>query len=436
MLQGRRAEASGTEPAATARRFPRLAEPARFRLAGAVLVAGVILLGVVGFRSATDRHNAANELGAAATPRLAAAEDVYVYLTDADAAASTAFLRGRLEPLELRQRYDADMQNASRAIATIAGSSGNSRAAKQALVVLDQQVPVYAGLVESSRSNNRQGFPVGASYLRSASALMRGQILPATTTIYEDAARQTSARYRDGTAADEVTAVAVVAAIVLVLLLGTQIALALATRRILNIGLVVATVLVVAVGSWLLAAFAQERAALVSAREHGSDALQVLSTSRILTLRSFSDENLELVERGDAPEYLPDFARVSEQLLGDQGLLAYAERIDNRGTPGAPELLTTEYNSYLRDHDAVRNDVYIGDYRHAVMLVSRVEAPRIATLDGDYEQAIKAARDHIDTNARDARNALTGAAVGSLLLAALAAVAIALGLRRRIQEFS
>src|SRR5215831_12236266 len=135
MLQGRRAEASGTEPAATARRFPRLAEPARFRLAGAVLVAGVIVLGVVGFRSATDRHDAANELKAAATPRLAAAEDVYVELTDADAAASTAFLRARLERPALRQRYDADMQDASRAIATIAGSRGNSRAAKQALVV-------------------------------------------------------------------------------------------------------------------------------------------------------------------------------------------------------------------------------------------------------------------------------------------------------------
>src|SRR5262249_32935459 len=157
---------------------------------------------------------------------------------------------------------------------------------------------------------------------------------------------------------------------------------------------------------------------------------------RILTLRSFSDDNLELVERGDAPDYLPDFARIREQLLGDQGLLAYAERIDNRGSPGAPELLTSEYNWYLRDHDAVRNADDTGHYPEAVTLVSGPEAIRVATLDGYYEQAIKTARDQIDTNTRDARDALTGAAVGSLVLAALAAVAIVLGLRRRIQEFS
>src|SRR5262249_54145526 len=152
--------------------------------------------------------------------------------------------------------------------------------------------------------------------LRSASLVMRNQILPAITTIYEDAARQTSARYRDGTAGSEVAAVAVVGGIVLLLLLATEIALAFATHRVLNVGLVVATLLVVAIGAWLLTAFANERSSLEAARTKGSDALQMLSTGRILTLRSFSDDNLELVERGAASEYLPDFDRVQSQLAG------------------------------------------------------------------------------------------------------------------------
>jgi hypothetical protein len=424
-------EASEVEPVATARRFHRLAlsEPTRFRIAGAVLVAGVLMLGVVGLRSATDRHDAATELSSAATPRLAAADDVYVRLTDADAAASTAFLRGTLEPLDLRRRYDSDMQSASSELSAISTNQEVSTQAKQALVVLDQQLPVYAGLVESARSNNRLGFPVGAAYLRSASLVMRNQILPAITTIYEDAAHQTSARYRDGTAGSEVAAVALVAGVVFVLLLATEIALAFATHRVLNIGLAVATVLVVVIGTWLLTAFAQERSALATAREKGSDALQMLSTERILTLRSFSDDNLELVERGAASDYLPDFDRVQSQLVGANGLF-------DETANGVVGGIRRGYQQFLGDHQGMRADEDNGQYSQAVTLVSGTEAHDLASLDRHYETAITAARTQIAAKTRAARNALTGAGIGSLVLAILAAVAIVVGLRRRIQEFA
>ena len=68
--------------------------------------------------------------------------------------------------------------------------------------------------------------------------------------------------------------------------------------------------------------------------------------------------------------------------------------------------------------------------------MSRVEAGDVAVLDADYESSIRAARSRVDTDTRDARDALTGAAVGALVLAVIAAVAIVIGLRRRIQEFS
>ena len=48
------------------------------------------------------------------------AEDLYVALADADAAASTAFLRAGLEPEELRARYLDDLETAGAQLALIA----------------------------------------------------------------------------------------------------------------------------------------------------------------------------------------------------------------------------------------------------------------------------------------------------------------------------
>jgi hypothetical protein len=194
---------------------------------------------------------------------------------------------------------------------------------------------------------------------------------------------------------------------------------------------------VVVIGAWLLTAFAQERSSLVAAREKGSDALQVLSTGRILTLRSFSDDNLELVERGAASEYLPDFDRVQNQLVGANGLFDELAKASNTiGYAGAIDGIRGEYGRFLGDHQGVRADEEKGQYLEAVGLVGGTELYHLESLDAQYENAITTARVQIAANTRDARRALTGAGIGSLVLAIVAAIAIVVGLRRRIQEFS
>jgi hypothetical protein len=194
---------------------------------------------------------------------------------------------------------------------------------------------------------------------------------------------------------------------------------------------------VVVIGAWLLTAFAQERSSLVAAREKGSDALQVLSTGRILTLRSFSDDNLELVERGAASEYVPDFDRVQSQLVGANGLFDEMANASNTiGYAGVIDGIRGGYGQFLGDHQGMRADEENGRYSQAVLLVSGTEFRDLASLDGEYENAITAARAQIAAKTRDARTALTGAGIGALVLAIVAAVAIVVGLRRRIQEFS
>jgi hypothetical protein len=143
------------------------------------------------------------------------------------------------------------------------------------------------------------------------------------------------------------------------------------------------------------------------------------------------------VERGAASEYLPDFDRVQSQLVGANGLFDEMANTSNTvGYGGVIDGIRGEYRQFLDDHDAARTADQKGQYLQAVSLVSSKEAYDLASLDGDYENAIAAARAQIAANTRDARNALTGAGIGSLALSILAAVAIVIGLRRRIQEFS
>ncbi len=113
-----------------------------------------------------------------------AAGQLYTTLSVADAAAATAFIAGT-EPRAVRQRYEQAITDASVAV-TRASSGLTDEALVQLLGRLNAQLSVYTGLVETARTNNRAGNPVGSSYLSEASALMQTQILPNAQRLYEE----------------------------------------------------------------------------------------------------------------------------------------------------------------------------------------------------------------------------------------------------------
>ena len=94
-------------------------------------------------------------------------------------------------------------------------ATGRSAAPRRTLAT---QLPVYTGLVEAARANNRQGFPVGAAYLRRASDLMRTTLLNAAEDVYTVEAHRTNADYKTGTANGRLTALAIVAVVFVLLL--------------------------------------------------------------------------------------------------------------------------------------------------------------------------------------------------------------------------
>jgi hypothetical protein len=403
--------------------------PGQLRLGLVVLVTATIIFGAVAVRSVVGRLDAAREVGNVATPQLVASQDVYASLADADAAASSAFLAGGNDTTALQAEYRNDLSNASKQLAEMARRADSANA-RDAVAAITNQLPIYAGLVSAAQANNLQGLVVGNAYLHEASQLMRNTILPAATVVYEDAAAQFGAADRRGSSPLEISAVVILGAVLAALLILMLVFLAIRMRRTINIGLAAALVIVLALTTTLTVVFAREQHALQRSQSVGSNPLQVLSAARILALRTFSDENLDLIERGAASSYMPDFNSLTADLTNEHGTgLLDSEYV--------PVTISSDFGHYFSAHEEVRrdNDV-LGDHTLAVMTATKQEAPAMGTLDAAFRSQIAAARTRLETSASDARSGLAFVGLLTALFALIAAAAIVLGLRPRMKEYA
>lgn len=142
--------------------------PARLR---AWMVATAVVAVLFGVLSATgvDRRAASLKAADAASQQLIAVQDVQVRLVHADAIARENYLRGGIEDGAKRATYAAELSAVSNGLVSVASSVLPNEAAT--LAGVSAQLSRYSGLVEQARANNRQGFPVGAAYLRIANTL-------------------------------------------------------------------------------------------------------------------------------------------------------------------------------------------------------------------------------------------------------------------------
>ena len=411
--------------------------PGRLRLAALTLTVGLAALGVVGVRAALQRDDATRAVELEATPLLVGAEELYVALADADAAASTAFLHAGVEPTGLRSRYLTDLATAGHELAGVAHRPGLSEQGRRRVAMIAETLPAYAAKVEAARTNNRFEAPVGAEYLRQASNDMRATMLPAATAVYDEAARQLYSAYAAGTQRSASTRILLVGGVVAGLLLLTQVFLAVRTRRLINLGLLGATILVVALGGWAVLTLEIQQEALVRSQRDGSDQLLVLSIARIDALRSLSDENLHLIARGTERTHREDFDRLAASIGDDPGgLLASAAALAERtGTTRAIAEVRRLYDDYLAVDARVRQLDDAHAYNEAVDLAINDEAEAAGRLDRGLAAEIAAARARLDSYAADARGSLRWLAVAVAVTVVLAAGLVLYGLQQRIREY-
>lgn len=412
--------------------------PARLRLAATLLAITAIVFGVVATTAATSRRNAANSVASSSEPQLTRAEGIYAALSDADATAATTFLTGGIGNAASRKQYLRDLAAASSQLAALSRHAGNSSDIRAAAATLATQLPVYSGLVEAARSNNRQGFPVGAAYLRQASVLMRTRMLPAAEQLYVVEAQRTNADYRKGTRNIGLIASFVAGGLLLVLLLVTQLGLARFSKRRLNISLLVATGLAL-LALLAVSALIDEQNSLAAAQREGSDSVQLLSTARFLALRAQRDDSLALIGRGSDTASLPDFNKTIQALRGSGaggGVLGEAERAARRsGTAAAVADVRAALQPFEAAHRRVAALEQRGDYRRAVDAYIHSEVPQAEALDAKLEAQTRAAQQRFAGNADDATSAIDVAPV-ALALFALAIAGFAIhGLAVRLKEY-
>jgi hypothetical protein len=410
--------------------------PGRLQLLLGVLVVLGLLTGLAVGVTASSAAGGTGDLGDRAQPLLVEAETIYSALADADTTAAQAFLAGGLEPPELTRRYENDLTRASTALTSAARRTPADGPSARAINELSSGVARYAGLVASARANNRQGLPVGASYLSTASTLNRETLQPQAQALF----RSARAEVDDGYSAARAT---VWGALLLLLAIGLFTALIYAqrhlsrtTRRTFNIPLIAATAVAALLVLGTASVLVVQRAHLRAAGSDGSTPVSLLAEARILALRERGDEALTLAARGGGSAYESDFATVSDRLSGPNGLLAAATRTVDGDARDAVRSATGNHAAYVEAHAEVRRLDDAGDYDRAVALaIGPQTSQTFEKLTGDIGRAIESSKAAFDREIGAAGRGLGLLTVLGPLLGLLIAGLAAMGIRARLEEY-
>ncbi|SEP40630.1 hypothetical protein [Amycolatopsis saalfeldensis] len=415
--------------------------PGRLSVIAVGLVLLSLLAGLVATLSAQNKDDTISGLIDHREPLAVAAQQVFRSLSDADATAASAFLSVGTEPPALRQKYEQDIAEAGSALAKAASDTADVGDAAKQVDILNQKIPVYTGIVETARANNRQGFPSGASYLREASQLMRTTILPAAQALYTADTTKLSDE-QDASTSFPWAAVALLLVLVAALVL-TQIYLTRRTNRVLNIGLLVATGAVILSLLWGGVALVIQGTLVAAGKTDGTSQVDVLVRARIAALQARADETLTLVARGDGDTYEQQFIKLADQLVGPDGksgLLGKARDLAI-GTPGQQKIEAAEQaaRDWSLAHIQVRKLDNSGQYQEAVDFATSVSKDSAAAafqrLDANLQDAIDVCRQEFLDDTRSGENALTALAPGVGVLAVLAAAGVTVGVRERLREY-
>ncbi|GAA1854093.1 hypothetical protein [Myceligenerans crystallogenes] len=381
--------------------------PGRLGLAQIASVLACLAIGIAGYLAGSGQSKDLDTAHADAVD-LVATQELRNHVVSADAAATSAFLVGGLEPTATRESYSRHLTAGARSIPPLA-----ARAPERSddLAAISDAVQRYSGLIESARANNRQGFPVGTGYLDLASATLHEEVLP----VLDDVATRLTTRmgsHLDHVAARQSALIVVVAGLVVLLLV--QWWLARRTHRMISPWLVVATVLAligcVSVSAGVIGGntVAREVAAGPYAATVATSAALAEATD------AKSQESLTLIKRGSGQEHERRFQRSTARATE---LLSASD--DAAGTDRPTRDLLEEWVTH---HAGIREADDAGRWEEAVQRA-------IATGQGSAGNAFDAftTRAHDDI-ARTGSHAGISLAKASALAAASGWIALVTGL--------
>ena len=277
-------------------------------------------------------------------------------VVQADADATNAFLVGGLEPADQRADYTEAIATAS---GLVAQAAQHQPADGNALSALNQSLIAYTSQVEQARANNRQALPIGAQYLKGASADLRADALPLLANLGEaNNARVTEEFDRAARAALWLVVVGLLALVVLALAL---VWLARRTHRYVNVPLAAGALVVLVtmvVGTVGLLAVKSD----VDTTREGVYA-DTLSTARarIAGFDAKSNESLTLIARGSGGAFEKAWQASAAAVTTELAQLEASQ---------APSSNPLPWSDYAAAHQEIRALDDGGDWEGAVTLAT------------------------------------------------------------------
>ncbi|MCW2804278.1 MAG: hypothetical protein QOF52_768 [Propionibacteriaceae bacterium] len=410
------APASTPETAATA---PRTTDtPRRLRRFTTAMIITGVLFGLVGAlvfaRLAYGMQRAEDN-----TAQLIRVQQIQSNLLTADATATNAFLVGGLEPEAQRVRYD----QAINATATLIAQAAEAQPADAAaLATLNQSVLDYAAGIEQARANNRQGFPVGAQYLRDASADLRSQALPVLDNLNTA---------NTGRAADEMElgpawVFIVVGLLALAALTATMVVVARQFRRTINVGLLAAGIVVAVALVGATFGLVQLSSHLSDVRQSSFSTVTAAANARIQANNAKSNESLTLIARGSGAGFEKAWATAADQVQGSLDSIPDAD-------------LPSGWKAYVDVHRQIRTLDDGGGWDKAVDVATGTGAQSSNATFNAFDTAVSTELDSASASvAAELSAPRIGLVIAALLLlaAGLAAAVLARwGLAQRLREY-
>ena len=341
--------AGAVDTAASSARQPVIDTPRQLRRLTSYLILLGVAFGVigalvfVGLALALDRAESN-------TAQLIRVQNIQTNLLSADATATSAFLVGGLEPPAQRAAYDQAVATTTQLIAE---ASDAQPADARALSVLNQDVLDYAVLIEQARANNRQGFPVGAQYLRNASSGLRADALP----ILDNLVSANSARAADAMSARIAYVFYVLGLLALAGLVLAMVSVARRFKRRINVGLAAATAVVFLVWVAGSAVLTSTMVAVTDVREGDFSAVNAAAAARIQANNAKSNESLTLIARGSGASF-------------EKAWAASAQQVDERLSGLPRDVLTASWARYRSTHQQIRKLDDGGNWDGAVALAA------------------------------------------------------------------
>lgn len=406
--------------------------PGRILTIGLVLAALGLLSAFAISTTINDRQRQLTTVLDHTEPLAFAAGQLYTTLSVADAAAATAFIAGS-EPQPVRQRYEQAITDAAVAV-TLASSGLTDPPLVELLSRINAQLAVYTGLIETARTNNRMGNPVGSSYLSEASALMQERILPDAQRLYEATSERVDA---ETTASTKIPApVIIVVSATLAFGAFAHRWLARRTKRQVNVGLIVGGLAIAVMIVWVGTALVISTVGSWAAKDTAAYSLRTVTNLAITAQQARAEETLSLVRRGDEDVLKRSYyERVDLMRLELGNYLAREDNVDKSGLAQADQLL----EKWRQADERINEYITVGNYQAATRVALGTgeddSTPAFDKLDNALSQGIQESRKQLRNDIASARRVISGTTVGGAVLSVGAALAVALGLWPRISEY-